>query len=354
MDFVDYYAELGVKRDASADEIKKAYRKLAKEFHPDKDASPKAQARIRSINEASEVLGDPEKRKRYDDLGASWKDGPPRGGPAGPGFEELFQQARRQRRSSGGRPRPEDVAGGQAGFSDFFDMLFGRGAQGFPGGAQGFPGGAQGFPGGFGGGFPGGGFPGAGAGPLEGQDVEVRVVLSLEDAFHGGEREIALGGEGQRRSFRVKLPAGVRPGKKIRLKGQGQKGQSGAPNGDLFLVVEHAEHPRFRLEGDDLYTALWVAPWTAALGGKARLYGPQDPAPREGLAHGRRPRRSLRRDQDRRAHRAHRRGAHALRGARARVALRSRARLSATPHHAARACRGARRAYRRLDENTAA
>jgi curved DNA-binding protein len=271
MDFVDYYAELGVKRDASADEIKKAYRKLAKEFHPDKDASPKAQARIRSINEAYEVLGDPEKRKRYDDLGASWKDGPPRGGPAGPGFEELFQQARRQRRSSGGRPRPEDVAGGQAGFSDFFDMLFGRGAQGFPGGAQGFPGGAQGFPGGFGGGFPGGGFPGAGAGPLEGQDVEVRVVLSLEDAFHGGEREIALGGEGQRRSFRVKLPAGVRPGKKIRLKGQGQKGQSGAPNGDLFLVVEHAEHPRFRLEGDDLYTALWVAPWTAALGGKARL-----------------------------------------------------------------------------------
>jgi curved DNA-binding protein len=258
MEFVDYYAELGVKRDAGADEIKKAYRKLAKEFHPDKDASPKAQARMRSINEAYEVLGDPEKRKHYDHLRASWKEGHSTGAAGGSaGFEDLFQQARRQRRG-GGRPRPEDLGGGQAGFSDFFDMLFGRGAQGFPGGAQGFPGDF------------GGGFPGA-SGSLEGQDVEVRVVLSLEDALHGGEREIALGGVGQRRSFRVKIPAGVRSGMKIRLKGQGQKGQSGAPNGDLFLVVEHAEHPRFRLEGDDLYTSLWVAPWTAALGGKARL-----------------------------------------------------------------------------------
>lgn len=220
VDYKDYYEILGVPRDASQDDIRRAYRKLARRYHPDLNKESDAEDRFKEVSEAHEVLSDPEKRERYDRLGAGWRSGE----QVPPDFGDLFGQ-----QGFGGDTRVEF---GDGAFSDFFERLFGdRG-------------------------------PAAGTGPLRGRDQEAELELTLEDALAGGRRRLTLDG----RSFDVNIPAGVRDGQRIRLAGQGTPGRDGAPAGDLYLRVRLRPHPRFRREGDDLYLDLPVAPWEAALG----------------------------------------------------------------------------------------
>lgn len=251
MDFKDYYATLGVKKDATQEEIQKAYKKLARKFHPDVNKDPAAEAKFKDIGEANEVLKDPEKRARYDQYGSAWNSARQTGAPP-PGWDGV----RFDFDGAGGRGF--DFGGGGAdGFSSFFDMLFGSGA-GRRGG--GFPGGA---------GFPGANF---GAGGGAGADSEAALPLTLEEAFRGGSREITFadGATGERKTLSVRIPPGVRSGQKIRLAGQGQAGRGGAA-GDLFLKIDVLPDPRFRIEGMDLYTTVPVTPWEAALGGEAEV-----------------------------------------------------------------------------------
>lgn len=250
MDFIDYYAELGVPKDSTQEEIQKAYRKLARKYHPDVNKEPGAETKFKKVAEAYEALKDPEKRKKYDRYGAAWRTAEQSGRPP-PGYEDLFNSARRARRpSSAGGAGFEGFRGGPSGFSDFFEAIFGRGGSPFAGG-----------------------FDGAQNISMGGQDIEAELHLSLEEAAKGGERELSLGDPagGKTRSFKVHIPHGVKSGQKIRLKGQGGKGAGAAAAGDLFLVVKIDPHPSFRLEGEDLYTTLPVPPWTAALGGEAKL-----------------------------------------------------------------------------------
>ncbi|MFT4176850.1 MAG: J domain-containing protein [Luteolibacter sp.] len=238
MDFKDYYETLGVKRDATAEEIKKAFRKLARIHHPDvaKDKTA-AEEKFKTINEAYEVLGDPEKRRKYDQLGANWQNGPvpgaaySDGGPTGAGPEFNF---------------------GGTGFSDFFEQYF-SGASRY--------------------GFSEGEFTRAGAYPnRRGSDIEGDILVSLEEAMHGALRSISLQstdprtGKTETRSFQVRIPAGVTDGKRIRVSGEGEPGSGDAPAGDLYLRVRHAAHPDFHTEGHDVYHELNLAPWEAVLG----------------------------------------------------------------------------------------
>lgn len=231
MEYKDYYKILGVPRSASAEEIKRAYRKLAREFHPDKNKTKNAEERFKEINEANEVLSDPKKRQAYDQLGANWRAGerftPP------PGWNFDFGSSSRRRATSA-------EAGG---FSDFFSSLFGGGLGGF-------------------GGF--GGFDHAAEEPFgapfrsEVPAQRARIAITLEDSFHGARRQIGVDG----RTLEVHIPRGVTAGQTIRLAGQGHGG------GDLLLEVEFTPHPRFRAEGRDIHCELPVAPWEAALGAK--------------------------------------------------------------------------------------
>jgi len=247
MDFKDYYATLGVSREASADEIKRAYRKLARKYHPDVSKESDAEARFKELGEAYEVLKDPEKRTAYDQLGANWKAGQEFRPPPGAG-------ARGFRYSSGGSPGGGPGGGEQFGeFSDFFETLFGRGGQAGDMGGGG-PRGAQGFH------F-------RQAGPSRGEDQQARVQISLEDAFRGASRTLELRApDGGRRSIRVAIPRGVTEGQRIRLAGQGLPGFNGGPAGDLFLEVTFEPHPLFEAEGRNLLLTLPVTPWEAALG----------------------------------------------------------------------------------------
>jgi curved DNA-binding protein len=220
VEYKDYYEVLGVSRDASQDDIRRAYRKLARRYHPDLNQESDAEERFKDVSEAYEVLSDPEKRERYDRLGARW-----RAGEEVPDFEDLFGQ-----QGFGGDTRVEF---GDGAFSEFFERLFG------------------------------GGGPSAATGPLRGRDQEAGLELTLEEALAGGKRRLTFDGG---RSFEVNIPAGVREGQRIRLAGQGTPGRDGAPPGDLYLRVRLRPHPRFRREGDDLYVDLTVAPWEAALG----------------------------------------------------------------------------------------
>jgi curved DNA-binding protein len=238
LEYKDYYSTLGVKRSASGDEIQKAYRKLARKFHPDVNSSPEAEQRFKEINESYEVLKDPEKRSVYDRYGANWKNFKNGGGGSGfsgfDGFNMNFD-------FGGG-------GGGGSGFSSFFDMLFNQG-----------------------GGRHGGGSPFGGAG-FRGADQEMRLALTLEEAAKGGEREITYRDSqgGHSRSVTVNLPAGVKDGQKIRLSGRGGAGAGGAA-GDLYLKVELRPHERFRIEDRDLHTHLPVTPWDAALGAEVAV-----------------------------------------------------------------------------------
>jgi curved DNA-binding protein len=282
MQFQDYYATLEVSRSASQDDIKKAYRRLSKKYHPDVNTGDKsAEEKFKQVGEAYEVLKDPEKRKRYDQLGSAYKQrGGVGGGGTGGGFRpEDFADFGFGGGAPGGGFRWNNVewstggAGGrggqpQSGFSDFFDAFFNQG-----GGPRGRPG-----AGGAGGRRGAGGRDPFAPQQREGDTREAEITIPLEDAFHGATRTITLqqqivGSDGGRRveekSYSVKIPVGITEGRKIRLKGEGGRGLGGAPAGDLLLKVRFDKHPRFSVVDDhDLQARLHVSPWEAAFGAK--------------------------------------------------------------------------------------
>lgn len=237
MKFRDYYDVLGVARSASSEEIQKAYRKLARKFHPDINKTKEAEDRFKEINEANEVLSDPEKRKKYDTLGANWKAGqefkPPPGWEGAAGFD--FN------------------GGGMNGFSDFFEAFFGGGGSPFGGAA----------------GFGGPGFGGAGARMRRGPEpVEAEFEISIEDAVNGATKQIQLrDASGKVRSLTVKIPAGTTEGTTMKLSGKKDEG-------DVYLKVRFASHPRYSVAEHDLIVRLPVAPWEAALGAKVEVQLP--------------------------------------------------------------------------------
>lgn len=230
MEYKDYYKTLGVARTATPEEIKRAYRKLAREFHPDKNKSKGAEDKFKEINEANEVLSDAEKRKAYDTLGANWKNGQQFSPP--PGWESMFGARTGPRRAGARGARGGDFGGaGGAGFSDFFSSMFGGGAS-FGGDFEDMHGGAQ--------------------------DTRARLSISLEDSYQGAQRQISLGG----RTLSVRIPKGVTAGQTIRLAQQGQHG------GDLLLEIDFAPHAQFKVDGRDVQATVNLAPWEAALGAK--------------------------------------------------------------------------------------
>lgn len=263
--FQDYYETLGVSRTATQEEINKAYRRLARKFHPDVNKEKGAEDQFKIINEAYEVLKDPDKRKRYDALGANWKAGQDFQPPPGWGGFDFGQggpfggQRRSTRRGPQQQPeQPFDFSGMSGGnFSDFFEALFG-GRGGFSGSAPGM------------GGFDFGGMGGQ-ATVNQPQHHEAEIKIPLEDAYHGAMREITFqDAAGNSRKYSVKIPAGISDGAKIRLAGQGGKGMNGAA-GDMILTVKIEPHPKFRLKGHDLEVDVPVSPWEAALGIKAQV-----------------------------------------------------------------------------------
>jgi curved DNA-binding protein len=261
LDYKDYYGALKVKKDASQDDIQKAYRKLARKFHPDVNKSPDSERRFKEIGEAYEVLKDPEKRQKYDQYGAAWKHAQQTGGGVPPGWQGFDFS------SAGGGPGGfdfRDLGGsgaGAEGFSSFFEMLFGSaGAR-----ARRAPFGDMGSN--FGESF----------GPRPGADAEATLPLTLEEAIRGGAHQFSYVDpvSGERKSVSVRIPAGVRSGQRIRLAGRGLAGSDGGARGDLYLRIEVPPDPRFRVDGNDLYTPLPVAPWEAALGAEAEVETPE-------------------------------------------------------------------------------
>ncbi len=242
--YKDYYQVLGVERSATKEEISKAFKKLARKHHPDLNKDdPKAEERFKEINEAYEVLKDPEKRKLYDQLGPDWQHGQQFQGA--PGFENF--QFNFGGPGGGGRTFRSSGGGfGGSGFSDFFETLFGGGM----GGARGEAGG----------GFR--NFSGFSEPP---RDTEAQLTLTLEEAYSGGKKTITISGDGAQRTLDVNIPAGVKENSRIRLSGQGTQ------KGDLYLRIHLAPHPTFQVEGDNLNCDLHIAPWEAALGATVRV-----------------------------------------------------------------------------------
>ena len=250
MEYKDYYKIMGVKRDATQDEIKRAYRKLARKYHPDVSKEAEAEAKFKELGEAYEVLKDPDKRAAYDQLGSRWKAGADFRPP--PGWDAGFEFR------GGGDAKP-DIGG----FSDFFESLFG-GARG-PAGHG--PGPARDF-------------------QIRGEDHHARIIVDLEDSYRGASRSITLqvpqvDGQGRvktrTRTLSVRIPKGVRQGQQIRLTGQGGAGFGGGEAGDLYLEVEFNPQGRYRVEGADVYLDLPVAPWEAALGATVKVPTPDGP-----------------------------------------------------------------------------
>lgn len=225
--YKDYYEILGVSRGVSESEIKKAYRKLAKKYHPDVNKTPEGEVRYREINEAYEVLRDQEKRKLYDELGPNWQAGRDFGAGGGYSYGDF----------SGGFGGDQSF-GDAGGFSDFFRTIFGN-----MGGMDGM---SMGF---------------------KGQDLSVTLEISLEDALKAPvKRHISIQSQGSTRSLEVNLPRGITDGSKLTLRGQGGPSPSGGQRGDLRITVKLAKHSRFAVEGHDLITSVKVSPWEAALG----------------------------------------------------------------------------------------
>ncbi len=268
MEFKDYYATLGVAKTATDKELKQAYRKLARKFHPDVNPGDKsAEGKFKEINEAYEVLGDPDKRKKYDELGSNWKyyeqaRGPgaagayPGGGsPFGGAYEGGAWTVNMGGGPGGYRTMSEEemreIFGDEDPFSDFFKTFFGG--------------------------------AGAGAGARDrqarqrvprsrrGRDLEHEVELSLEEAFMGTTRRLSIKQDGHTRSVDVRIPAGVRDGSRVRAAGEGEGGTGGGPAGDLYLRVRLHPHPTFEVKGQDLHTRVPVPLTTAVLGGEAQV-----------------------------------------------------------------------------------
>ena len=243
--YKDYYETLGVPRTASADELKKSFRKLARQYHPDvaKDKK-KAEEKFKEINEAYEVLSDPAKRKKYDELGANWKSGADFRPPSG--WEHFAGgQTSRGRSADGG---DFETHFGGTGFSDFFEQLFGSRMRG----------GAGGF--------------GRTAGFEEeefaerGRDVEGGIMVTLEEAARGSIRSVSVRHGSRTETHQVKIPAGVTEGQRLRIAGRGEHGSGGGAAGDLYLRVRLAKHPDFEVEDHNLIHEAELAPWEAALG----------------------------------------------------------------------------------------
>lgn len=249
MKFKDYYEILGVTRTATPEEIKAAYRKLARKYHPDVSKEPNAEARFKELGEAHEVLKDPEKRALYDQMGSQWKSG--QDFKPQPGWDAGFE-------FRGGGGRGEDGDFGDA--SDFFEALFGR-------------------------------RPRAGAGRrpnvnAQGEDHHAKIMIDLEDVYRGAQRSISLrmpsyNGQGEmvsnERKLDVNIPKGIRAGQHLRLAGQGGPGTGKGAAGDLYLEVAFNPHPRFRIDDRDIHVQLNLAPWEAALGAKVEAPTPEGP-----------------------------------------------------------------------------
>jgi curved DNA-binding protein len=231
----DFYEVLGVPRTATQDEIQRAYRQLARQHHPDVNKDPGAEDRFKEISEAYDVLSDPQTRRRYDAFGPDFRQVPEDTDP------EAFQRSRAgagagQARGAGAGAGPFGTGrGDDLGGINIEDLL-------------------------------GGIFAGRGFGPIPGADQEAELELTVEEAFQGGQRSVTLDGPDGRRTLDVRIPAGVTNGQRIRLAGQGGRGGEGARNGDLYFVVRIAPHPRYRVDGRDLYVDLPLTPWEAALG----------------------------------------------------------------------------------------
>lgn len=246
MEYKDYYRILGVDRNADEKTIKRAYRRLAVRHHPDKNPGDnQAEERFKEINEAYDVLGDATKRGKYDQLDASYQAWQQRGAPGGFDWSQWMGSA-----PGGVRVDMEDLDGlFGGGFSDFFQTIFG----GMAAASAARAGGAARSP------------------AIRGRDLEQRVGISLEEAFHGTRRQIRRDG----RNLEVKIPAGARSGTRIRVAGQGESGRSTA--GDLYLLIDVADDPRFTRDGDDLHVEVEVDVYTAVLGGEVRVPTPAGP-----------------------------------------------------------------------------
>lgn len=241
MEFKDYYKILELDKQSSADDIRKAYRKLAKKYHPDKNPGDNsAEEKFKEVSEAYEVLKDPEKRKKYDTLGANWKHYQNTGGPDPDWFKNFNQnQQGGSYQFSGGF---NDLFGNIGGFSDFFESFFGGGAR--PRGSSRF-----------------------GNIPQKGNDYEASLSISLEEAHHGVEKQFVVNGK----TLKVKITPGIEEGKKLRLRNQGGEGSSGGEKGDLYLNIQIARHRYFERKENDLYYDLDVDLYTAVLGGKKEV-----------------------------------------------------------------------------------
>ncbi len=265
MEFKDYYAILGVPKTASDKELKQAYRKLARKHHPDVNPGDKsAESKFKEINEAYEVLGDPDKRRKYDELGANWRmyeqaqqqgqpfpGGSPFGGFGGGGGEGGAWTIN-MGGPGGARTMSEeemrDMFGTEDPFSDFFRTFFGGGGGGEARGRSGRAPRAQ-----------------------KGRDIESEAELTLEEAYHGAMRRISITIGGSARSVDVRIPAGIKDGSRVRAAGEGESGSGGAASGDLFMRVKIKAHPVFERKGDDLHTKVAIPVTTAVLGGEAQV-----------------------------------------------------------------------------------
>jgi curved DNA-binding protein len=238
MEYKDYYKILGIDRNAPQDEVKRAYRKLARKYHPDVNKEPDAEAKFKDVGEAYEVLKDPEKRSAYDKFGSDWQAGQDFKPP--PNWDAGFE-------FSGANYTGADTSG----FSDFFESLFGGHAH-FTSSR-----------------------PRTSTFRMQGENQHAKIVIRLEDAYHGSKQNITLSRakvDEQGRvatephTLQVTIPKGIMEGQHIRLEGQGMPGIGGGPNGDLFLEIAFADHPRFKIEERDIHTTVAITPWEAALG----------------------------------------------------------------------------------------
>lgn len=248
--YQDYYDVLGVDRGASEKELKKAYRKLARQYHPDVNPGDKqSEERFKAINEAYEVLSDADKRAQYDRLGRQYHEWQRMGGQGNVPWEDLMRQAG----FNGGNVHYEQYGGPSGGFSDFFDMLFGGlGGFGSSGGSRGTSRGRT---------------RASTRAPIHGRDIEHEVTITLEEAYRGTERILNRGDK----QLTVRIPPGAKTGTRVRVSGKGEGGYDGGQPGNLYLSVRVADHPQYERQDDDLYREIEVDVYTAVLGGELRV-----------------------------------------------------------------------------------